>query len=60
MNLYLGHSAADIFLKLKPKMPGLRLRLSIWRPIVVHMFILASELAIITSIALGDIYSKNL
>jgi len=60
MDPKLGDRPADILLEPYPELPDLRLRLGIRRPIIPGMLILASQLAVITTVALSNINSKNL
>jgi hypothetical protein len=51
MHLDLGHCSSNKLILFQPELPGVRLRLGVWGPIIRHVFIFAGNLTAITSIA---------
>jgi hypothetical protein len=60
MDPHFGNRPANILLEPDPELPDIRLRPRIRRPVVPDMLILASQLAVITPVALSNVNSKNL
>ena len=54
-----GHRPSHSFSKLKPKLPGIGLRLGNGCPIIGHMFILADDLTGMTTVALGYVDDED-
>lgn len=57
--MYLGHSTPDMFGLPHPELADIRLGLSVGRPIIADMFVLASNLAAITPVAKGNVDNKG-
>ena len=57
-DLYFGDLPSDNILDLHPELAGIRLRFGDGSPVIADMLILAGYLAVVASVASGDIDNK--